>query len=1031
MPPPSSLLFAVPSRDALNGIFEAVPVAILVSDRQGNICLTNAKARMMLGYSEAELRGIAVEALLPEIYHEPLRAFLTRFWQVPESTPTSIGPEFRMRRKDGSDAWVQMGFNPVLIDGVDYAVGAMVGVDERRRTELALRESEEKFEKIFYASPDAISVHELESGRYVDVNPGFLHLFGYGRDDVIGRTPLELGIWMDLGEREKFLTQLQRDGLVRNSQLRFLTRTGDVRICELSSEAVEIGGRAHNVTVLRDMTARLQAEHALRESEEKFATAFRVSPDIMSISEFSTGRYLEVNEAHEKIFGFTRAESIGKSPLELGILSEAHVRDEMLRQMMQQNGRIRDFKVKAHNRQGDALTVQLSAELIQFGGRQCVLRNSQDITAAVKAEQALRESEEKFAKAFQASPDAISITDLETGRYIEANSGHERIYGFTREEVIGRTVLELGCYQDPEDRERVVAAIRSSGSVRNLELNCCNKRRERITVLYSGEAIEMNGRKCIVSVIHDITGRKLAEAVLRESEARFRSYFESPFIGMAITSGDRRWLEVNDHLCRMLGYTREELLALRWNEITVPEDVTTNEALLGRVIAGEIDGCTFEKRYRRKDGSILYANLSTRSFRGRDGVLDYFLTVIQDISEKHEAEQAQVRLEHQLRQAQKLEALGTLAGGIAHDFNNILSAMIVYRELAVMDIDRPDDLRQHLAEIGLASNRAKDLVRQILTFSRQQQQERQAVQLHPVVLEALQLLRASLPATIEILPMIDDQAPQVLADSSQVHQIIMNLCTNAAHAMRDQPGRLKVTLGRRLVDEVKARLHAGLQPGAYVCLSVADTGHGMDSTTVARIFEPFFTTKGPSEGTGLGLSVVHGIMEDHDGVITVDSRLGEGTLFELYFPNYAGTMSAAQEPDESTPRGSGEAVLLIDDERPICDAMRNTLHRLGYRVTAFTNPVDALVCFRATPQAFDLLVTDHTMPRMTGLDIIQEVHRVRPELSAVMVSGLSGAWTPEKLRGFNICEVVAKPLNFAGLAQAVHRAIDRRRRPSQ
>jgi CheY-like chemotaxis protein len=242
--------------------------------------------------------------------------------------------------------------------------------------------------------------------------------------------------------------------------------------------------------------------------------------------------------------------------------------------------------------------------------------------------------------------------------------------------------------------------------------------------------------------------------------------------------------------------------------------------------------------------------------------------------------------------------------------------------------------------------------------------------------------------------------------------------------MRDRLGQLKVTLNRVEVDEAQARIQRGLRPGGYVRLSIADTGHGMDENTLARIFEPFFTTKGPGEGTGLGLSVVHGIMENHDGAIIVDSRLGVGTVFELYFPEYAGTMSASPEVDDRLPRGSGESVLLIDDEKPLGEAMRNTLQRLGYRVTAITDPIDALNRFQTAPQAFDLLVTDQTMPHMTGLDVIQAVHHIRKDLPVVLVSGLSGQWTRDKLRGFNIGELVAKPLDFAGLAQAVRRTLD-------
>ncbi len=1265
-------------------IIESAPVAMLLSDRDGVIGLTNAEARRMLGYTETELRGLTVAALLPKKSLGRLQAFFAHFWLVPERRPVDGGPEFQMLCKDGGEIWVQMGFNPVRIGGTVFALGAvldigarklaekaraesertmraildhsfefiglldtegrilranhaslgqagvkwedvqgrlfwetpwwahspaeqtklrdavrraargefvrfetthtgtggsMLDIDfslkpvrdedgcvsglipegrditERKCVERALRESEEKFSKVFHSSPDAISVHELESGACVDANENFLRLFGYSRTELIGRRPVDLGIWPDLAQREGYVEILRTHGTVRDFPARVRLRSGEIRLVQMSSDVVEIGGSRHNVTVLhdmtdklqaertlreseekfskafraspdaisvsdlstghfldvnegyeqlsgykraeligrtssemgiwsnpgdrekileelnrsgsvrdmqlkarthsgelktfllsaekieiggrpcvvvvsRDITVRMQAEQALRESEEKFAAAFRVSPDIMSISDYESGNYIEVNEAHERIFGFSRAESIGHSPLELGIIpTDSGLQEEMLR-LLQKEGRLRDFKAHARNRRGEHMVVLLSAEFIQFGGRKCVLRVSRDITARLQAEQALRESEEKFSKAFRASPDAIAITDLETGHYIEANGGHEQIFGFTREEVIGRTTLELGYYRNPEDRARMVAEIRAHGAVHNLELPCLNRRGEPITVLYSGEAIEVNGRKCLVSVIRDITSRKRAEEALRDSEARFRSYFESPFIGMAITSADRRWLEVNDHLCRMLGYPREELLRMSWSEITVAEDVNKNDALLGRVMAGELDGCTFEKRYRRKDGGILYANLSTRSFRRGDGTLDYFLTVIQDITEKHEAEETRAGLENQLRQAQKLEALGTLAGGIAHDFNNILTAMIVYRELAVMDIDRPADLRKHLAEIGQASTRAKELVRQILTFSRQQKQERRAVRLHPVVKEALQLLRSSLPSTIEMDLHIDEQSPEVLADTGQVHQIVMNLATNAAHAMRDRHGRLTVRLVPRQLDEEFCRIQSGLRPGLYAQLSVTDMGHGMDETTLGHIFEPFFTTKGPGEGTGLGLAVVHGIMEDHDGTIAVRSRVGGGTTFDLFFPQYLGIIRAAVEQDAGIPRGRGESVLLVDDERPLCDAIGAVLQKLGYRMTVCTDPMDAVARFRAAPLDFDVLLTDHTMPQMTGLDVIREVHAVRPGLPVLLVSGLSGTWTPEKLRGFDIRELVAKPLDLASLAQAVRRALDHPRNPT-
>jgi PAS domain S-box-containing protein len=870
---------------------------MLVWDGSGSICLTNAEARRMLGYDDHEMTGLSVASLLPEAHHGPLQGVLAWFGPEPGSMPTDAGPEFRMRRKDGAETWVQLGINPVRIDGATHVVGVMINIDRRRRAEAALRESEEKFAKAFRASPEAMSVHELASGRYVDVNEGFLRLFGYASEEILGRTPLELDLWADAADRLAFVRSLSRDGKVHRFAARIRVRSGEIRDCELSAETIEISGRLHNVTVLHDVTARRRAEAALRESEEKFA------------------------------------------------------------------------------------------------------------------------------KAFRASPDPIAITDLETGRYIDANGGHEEVFGFTREEVIGRTTTELGYYRNPDDRLKLVAAIRAHGHVRNLELACFNRRREPITVLLSAEAIEMHGRRCLVSVVHNVTARYQAEQGLRDSEEKFAKAFRGSPYSLTISELETGLiLDVNEGFEKLSGYSRAEVLgqtAVEFGFWTNPAD----RAELVRRLQNNIEVRNVEREFPARNGRRVVARCSCQAIEV--GGKACLLIVLEDITAQRAAELEKAALKSQLKQSQKLEALGTLAGGIAHDFNNILSAMIVYRELAVMDIDQPDALRQHLAEIGHASNRAKELVRQILTFSRQQHQERQPGRLHAVVREALQLLRASLPATIEIVPVIDEQAPEVLADVSQIHQIVMNLGTNAGHAMRDRPGRLEISLGRCEVSSAQAARHPALRPGSYVRLSVADTGHGMDEEVVARIFEPFFTTKGPGEGTGLGLSVVHGIMVDHEGAVLVRSRPGMGTTFDLYFPVHTGATAFLLEKDGSTPRGNGETLLLIDDEKPLCDAMREGLTRLGYRVEAFTEPLAALSRFRATPFAFDLLVTDHTMPHLTGLDVIEAVHRVRPEMPVTLVSGLSGTWTAEKLRGFDIRELVAKPVNFSSLAQAVRRTLDR------
>jgi signal transduction histidine kinase len=380
-------------------------------------------------------------------------------------------------------------------------------------------------------------------------------------------------------------------------------------------------------------------------------------------------------------------------------------------------------------------------------------------------------------------------------------------------------------------------------------------------------------------------------------------------------------------------------------------------------------------------------------------------------------------LEEQLRQAQKMEAVGTLAGGIAHDFNNILSAIVGYTELAQLILKEDPKVREYLHAVLKAARRASDLVRQILTFSRQQPQERRPIQLAPVMTESLNLLRATIPSTIEFDLLFAPDAPTVLADATQIHQVLMNLGTNAWHAMRDRTGRLQVKLERCVVDEAYAATQRRLRPGVYARVSVSDTGCGMDQATQRRIFEPFFTTKPPGEGTGLGLSVVHGIMNDHDGAATVYSQPGEGTIFHLYFPAYAGEATVAAAEEGPVSRGHGERVLFVDDEELLVQLGQKTLVELGYEVEITTQPAIALAMVLADPQRIALVLTDQTMPQMTGFALASKLLQIRPGLPIILMTGYSAALTSAQVEAAGIRQLLFKPMTIHSLGTAVHAAL--------
>ena len=395
------------------------------------------------------------------------------------------------------------------------------------------------------------------------------------------------------------------------------------------------------------------------------------------------------------------------------------------------------------------------------------------------------------------------------------------------------------------------------------------------------------------------------------------------------------------------------------------------------------------------------------------------------IAERERAEKEKASLEEQLRQAQKMQAIGTLAGGIAHDFNNILTAILGYAELAISDIAEDSRTQYNLQQSIKAAHRAKDLVQQILTFSRQGKQERKPLNINPIIKEVLKFLRASLPSTIEIRPDIEEDLGTIEADPTQVHQVLMNLCTNAAHAMGENGGVLGVSLSKWNVDAETSAAATGIEAGPYLRLRVSDTGHGMPPEIMERIFEPYFTTKEVGKGTGLGLAVVHGIVKSYGGEIRVSGEAGKGSTFDIYFPTIDTPKEiAASFKRESPPAGGHERILFVDDEQTLVQLGQEMLKRLGYQVTIRTSSVEALELFRAKPDQFDLVITDMTMPNMMGDKLAIELMRIRPAIPIILCTGFSEYITKEKAQSIGIQELLLKPIVMTDLARGVRQVID-------
>ena len=662
-------------------------------------------------------------------------------------------------------------------------------------------------------------------------------------------------------------------------------------------------------------------------------------------------------------------------------------------------------------------------------------RDAMQLSAVAPASAALPVPDDEFRTVFAKAPMGIAVIDGQ-GRIVRANAALERFLGYEHDELVGRTVPSI---THPDD---IASEIALYGRLRRgeFEKHQSDKRYIRkdgavvwgrvvVSLVRGPDSATVYG----IGILEDINEQRAAREQLEANRTeleylsrRLALYLQRAPLACIVWGADRKVREWNPAAEAMFGYSAAEAVGRDVYDLTsTPAALETIDKFRAQAPTDREFNEKIVVENRRKDGSHFQCEWHFSTFFNRTETIDGVIAFGIDVSERQRNEQERRTLEMNLRQAQKMQSLGTLAGGIAHDFNNILLAISGNARLAMQELEPGHPAQVSLAEISKAGARASGIVNQILMFSRREEDAQHApLKLQDIIAESIGLLRATLPARISIGTHLDPAAPMTLADASQIHQVLLNLATNAAYAMAEEGGALDIELKGVEVDEEIAPQCVDLHPGSYACIAVRDTGVGMTPQVVERVFEPFFTTKPRGQGTGLGLSVVHGIVRAHGGAITIESEPGRGSTFRVFLPASAVQEVVAPTPPSRIGLGQGQHILYVDDEEPLVYLLTRILERLGYRVSGFTDPVRALTAFQLDPDAFHALVTDLSMPGLSGHDLTREVLKIRPALPVVMTSGYVRTTDRDLAIQNGVRELVLKPDTAQALGEILHRLLD-------
>ncbi|NTV45237.1 MAG: PAS domain S-box protein [Chlorobiales bacterium] len=950
--------------------------------------------------------------LMEKILHpDDKENFLRHRKELIESKARTCEGTFRVVRANGEVRWIGHVCQAVISKNGDYLGrrGSNRDITAEILAQEALQASQRRYQNLFDAISDAIFLHEMNPdgpGKFIDVNEEACQRLHYTKEEFLSLTPLDI-----VSPESQKIVPETANKLWQTGRATFnskhISKDGTVIPVESSVHLFKWDGRDVVLSVSRDITGRIEAEDQLRQRKELLEKILETIP-VMVASFDKENNLVWVNRQWVQTLGWTLEEARNTDIFQK-LYPDPEYREHVIQRISNAESTWEDFKTR--RRDGQILDTTWAIVPLSDGAS---IGIGLDITERIRAEEALRQSQERLKLALIGGNLGLWDWNIETD-FVGMNERWAAMLGHRLDEI----PPHLDSWKSrihPEDFQTVMEALnahlRGETDLYESEHRMRTKSDDWIWVLDRGKVVEWdaNGKPKRAAGTHlDITARKKAEQNL----VLFYTAIEQLPDIVIITNPLGVMEYVNPAFERITGYTREEALGKTPQFLSSPAENNrySNAAIMNLVRTGDSWSGRFVNR--AKDGRLFYQDTTMAPVLGPNNTPLAYVGVGRDVT-------IEVKREASTRQSQKLEAIGSLAGGIAHDFNNILQGILGYTQLVYDGLEPNKKERRFLNEVLNAVDRAAGLIKQILTFSRQAEQEPRPLLLHVIVKEALKLMRGTIPSNIQILDDIDRHCGPILADPVQMHQVIMNLCTNAWHAMRETGGTMTISLSEVEVNNTTTYGLGRVKPGKAVMLSVQDTGYGMDEDTLQRIFEPYFTTKEKTGGTGLGLATVHGIVINHNGAISVQSAPGKGTIFQIYLPVIDSIVSDTCENRETHTsfRGNGE-ILFVDDEEALLRICEQALTDMGFYVTTAKTGEEAFHIFKSDPDKFDIVLTDMTMPGWLGTQLSAQVKTIRPNMPVLLLTGFSDLLDEEMQKACGISKVMMKPVGLFDLANNI------------